>query len=357
MDDKLLRMAVAMAMGSFAGWAAARAGMPLPWMLGPMIVLTILATANAPIAAPMPLRPFVVPVIGVMLGSRIDAQVLSAAGQWGLTLALLVPFMIIAAAGAFLYYRAIAKFDPITAFFAAMPGGLADMVLMGEAAGGDERRIALAHASRVLLVVLFVGSFFGFALDIRSGAGNGAYVPISQLSLADALWLSLAAALGAFLGRRLRLPAGPLFGPMLLSGALHVTGLVTLPPPTLLVNFAQIVLGTVIGCRFLNTPARMVAMNVGYAVGATLIMLCITVAFAALVARLTGVQIAQAFLAYSPGGLTEMSLLALAMGAEVAYVSVAHVARIALVIFGAPLAFRLLGIRQAPADQPIRSDA
>ena len=44
-------------------------------------------------------------------------------------------------------------------------------------------------------------------------------------------------------------------------------------------------------------------------------------------------------LAFSPGGLAEMSLLALAMGQDVAYVSVLHVVRIALVIGGAGVVF------------------
>ena len=58
----------------------------------------------------------------------------------------------------------------------------------------------------------------------------------------------------------------------------------------------------------------------------------------------------QTFLAYSPtrllayslGGLAEMSLLSLAMGQDVAYVSVMHVARLTLVIGAATPLFRVL---------------
>ena len=62
--------------------------------------------------------------------------------------------------------------------------------------------------------------------------------------------------------------------------------------------------------------------------------------FAALLGPLTGTPLAAGVLAYSPGGLTEMSLLALAMGQDVAFVSTMHIARIVMVIFGMPLAFR-----------------
>ncbi len=53
----------------------------------------------------------------------------------------------------------------------------------------------------------------------------------------------------------------------------------------------------------------------------------------------------QGFLAYSPGGLTEMSLLALAMGQDVAFVTTIHLVRILLVIGGAALLWRLLAGR------------
>ena len=71
-------------------------------------------------------------------------------------------------------------------------------------------------------------------------------------------------------------------------------------------------------------------------------MLVVALAFALIVSRLTGVHMSQTFLAYSPGGLAEMSLLALAMGQDVAYVSVMHVVRLTLVIGAATPLFRVL---------------
>ena len=71
-------------------------------------------------------------------------------------------------------------------------------------------------------------------------------------------------------------------------------------------------------------------------------MVLIALATAVTVARLTGLELSQTFLAFSPGGLPEMSLLALAMGADIAFVATLHIARITLVIAIAPLVFKLL---------------
>jgi len=46
-------------------------------------------------------------------------------------------------------------------------------------------------------------------------------------------------------------------------------------------------------------------------------------------------------LAYSPGGLAEMSLVALAMNADIAYVASHHLVRISVVMALAPILFRL----------------
>ena len=336
------RPALALAVGIGSGVLANRMAVPLPWMLGPMIGNTIAAMARAPITAPMVLRPIVIPIIGVMLGSGLNPHVLAQAMHWWPTLLMLVPFLAVAGAISYLFYRRVGGFDPVTAFFASMPGGLNDMVILGSAAGGDERRIALAHSVRILVVIVFVVLFFGLVLGVASSRQSRPYVGFGVLGPTDVAWLVATGLAGVPLGKLLRLPAAPMLGPMILSGAAHIIGVVEVPPPTILIIGAQIVLGTVIGCRFAGSRVRDIGRDMVLGAISSTLMILVAVSFAALLAGLTGTDLRQAFLAYSPGGLTEMSLLALAMGQEVAYVSISHVARIMVVIFGAPLIFRAI---------------
>ena len=44
-------------------------------------------------------------------------------------------------------------FDFATSYYSAMPGGLQDMLLFGEEAGGDVRALSLIHATRVMVIV------------------------------------------------------------------------------------------------------------------------------------------------------------------------------------------------------------
>ena len=50
----------------------------------------------------------------------------------------------------------------------------------------------------------------------------------------------------------------------------------------------------------------------------------------------------EAFLAFAPGGQAEMTVLAIVSGAELGYVVLHHIARILLVILGAPVLVRIL---------------
>jgi hypothetical protein len=342
------RQVLALGLGAGAGYAAYRAGMPLPWMLGPMLANTIAAIGRAPVAGPVWARPYVVPVIGVMLGSAVTAEVFSQLGEWGVTLLLMLPFLFVAAGLSFLIYRRLGGYDRVTAFYSAMPGGLNEMLLAGIDAGGHERRIAVAHASRILIVVLCIGLYFGFVLGVRPGAGGvRPWIGLDALGWLDWAVLAACALIGAPLGKVLRIPAGNVLGPMILSAVAHVFHLVEIAPPTLIVNSAQIVLGTVIGCRFLGSALREIGLDLRLGLMSSVSMMTVAVIFAQITGALTGTPPSQVFLAYSPGGLTEMSLLALAMGQDVAYVSVMHILRILLVIGIAPSVFKRFALPRA----------
>lgn len=332
-----------MSIGLACGIMAYFAGLPLPWMLGPMIGNTVAAMLRAPIQAPGKLRLFVIPVVGVMLGSSVTAAIFGQLGNWVLTLIILPVFLAFAAAVSFVVYRRIGRYDPVTAFYSAMPGGLNEMLILGGEAGGDERRIALAHAARILIVIIFVALFFGLVLGVSSGTRGAAdWITLDALTPADYLILGTCAAAGAWLGRQIGLPAAPVFGPMILSGIAHIAGWVTVAPPTLFVIAAQITIGTVIGTRFAGATLTEIRRDLTLAMIAALAMLAIAVGFAEIIALANGIPLSQAFLAYSPGGLTEMALLALALEQDVAYVSVMHVIRITLVIAIAPFVFRVV---------------
>ncbi len=94
--------------------------------------------------------------------------------------------------------------------------------------------------------------------------------------------------------------------------------------------------------RFAGTPAREVLRALVTGAGLTAIMLGTAAGFALLVNALTGAAMPAAILAFSPGGLPEMTLMALALGVDIAFVATHHVVRILIIVTLAPLLFRTL---------------
>ncbi|MDN2565543.1 AbrB family transcriptional regulator [Aquibium sp. A9E412] len=339
----LLRAALALALGTAGGAAFAWLDMPLPWMLGAMALSTLAALLSLPVSSPMAVRPPMSAVLGVLLGAAFTPELFSQVLRWGPTIAGLAVFVATAGAAATLYFRYVARMDWTTAYFAGMPGGLVEMVLAAEDRGGDTRTIALIHSARVFLIVFAIPFLVGILEGGLPRGGGFSKLEPGGFGLADLAWLVGCAAGGLWLGRRLRLPAAPLMGPLILSAAAHGAGLTTFVPPDSLVATAQVVIGTTIGCRFLGTPARRIVVVLAYSLGATAIFAAFTLAFAFALGWLTGMRPAPIVLAYSPGGVAEMGLIALALQVEIAFVTVHHILRLIMVMAFAPALFRLLG--------------
>jgi len=335
-------MTLALAIGAAGGLLFAWAGLPLPWMMGAMLATTIASVAGANIRIEYRLRMAMIGVLGVMLGSAFKPQLLDQIGEWAVSIAGLLVYAIVAAWLVTWYFRKAAGYDAVTSYFAASPGGLNEMVIVGREMGGDDRVIALTHSARILLVVMTLPFLFRLFSEYTPAAGllpRGGSIDMPALD-----WLILAgcAVIGAAIAQRLKIPAAILIGPMILSAGIHVAGVTQATPPSLLVATAQVVLGSGIGCRFAGTAVREIVRIVGISIGSTVILLVLGVAFGLALEQLTGVPWFVLVLAYAPGGLAEMSLVALALGRDVAFVATHHIFRIGFIVILAPLAFRLM---------------
>jgi len=343
-------MVLALAIGTAGGLLFHWLRLPLAWMIGAMVFVTVVASAGIPVGMSYRLRSVMIAVLGVMLGSAFTPEIVGHMARWSGSVAALFGYVAIGTALCMAYYRRIAGYDPVTAYFAAAPGGLSEMILMGHAMGGDERAISLSHGARILLIVLIVPFGFRWLGGYEPGAPMGAAA--STVPLADLAILAACGLLGFFLARLARLPSAALVGPMFLSAGVHLAGLTDSRPPAEAIALAQIVIGTGVGCRFAGIAPLRIVKALGLAVGATLILLAVSAAFAAGLGPAVGMPLPGVFLAFAPGGLAEMSLIALALGVDVAYVSTHHVVRIFIIVTLAPLAFRLLRRHQPPHPPP-----
>jgi uncharacterized protein len=336
------KILLALVIGTAGGWLANHFQVPLAWMLGAMTATTVAAMSGLPVALPVVYRTAMIAVLGVMLGSGFAPEILDRLGSWTISLLGLAAYTLVVTGVVAIFLRRVAGYDPITAYFSAAPGGLSEMVIVGAANGGDERIISLTHTSRILLVVLTLPFLMQLIFGYTPGPRPSGGIPLAEAQPFDMLVLTFCGVAGFFLAKLARLPAAAILGPMIFSAAFHLAGLTEAKPPTELVAAAQVVVGTTIGCRFAGVAMKLVGHTILASVGSTIILVASSLAFAALLSPLTGLPTIGIFLAYAPGGVAEMSLIALALSIDAALVATHHIVRIFLIVVCTPLLFRLL---------------
>ena len=173
---------------------------------------------------------------------------------------------------------------------------------------------------------------------LAAALGKLAWTP---LSLGDTALLASCAVAGPALGRALRIPARFLVGPMLLSAAVHVGGATAARPPAALLAAAQVVVGAAVGCRFVGVRPSSLGRVAAAAGTVAATQLGVAAAFAAAASAASGTPWPLLMLAYSPGGITEMTLTSIALGFDAAFVATHHVVRIIAITTLTPIAFAL----------------
>lgn len=347
-----LRAMVIGAVGVGAFWALS---LPLPFLLGPMFACLAAALAGARLSGVGVLSPAMRTVLGVAAGATVTPELVGRLGDFAVSLALAPLFILSIMALGYPYFRRVAGFDPTTAYYAAAPGGLQDMIYFGQEAGGDVRALSLVHATRVLAIVtimpILMTTVWGLSLDRPPGA-PAASLPPHELGI-----MLLCAVVGWLGGKRIGLFGAAILGPMALAALASLTDVLHGRPPSEAIIAAQFFIGMSVGVHYVGVTLEELRRVVAVALGFCAALAVLSVAFASVVAGLGAAPVVEATLAFAPGGQAEMVLLAIIIGADVAYVVALHVSRLVVVIAGAPLLARVAAARKSDAAQPGSSES
>ncbi len=345
--EQLRRLAETLGFAAAGGVTLGLLGLPAGWLSGAIMTAGAAALAGRPLTVPTLLTRSIFVLIGISLGAVVTPETLTGMAHYPLSIALLIVAMICVSVAGTAYLYWVHRWHLLSAYLASSPGGMSQVLVIAAELGADLRGVAIVQTLRV--VIIAVGLPAGLSLAGLAGAamrrGNG---PLTWAVGGELAILVAAATVAALVAYRIRFPGGLLFGALFASAALHGSGLIHAVVPPWVANVAMVTLGGVIGARFANTPLRLLANYLGAAFGAFALSVVIATAFGAVLIGWLALPVPEVVIAYAPGSVDAMMLLALALHLDPVYVGAHHVMRIMFVSLILPLVARRLA--RVPAD-------
>ena len=343
-----MQLLITLAIAVVGGLLAKKCRVPAGAMIGAMIAVAAFNIITGEAFLPSEVKVIVQIIAGIFIGVGVRKKDVLALKR------MLLPAVIAVAAvilltfvmGMLLFY--FTDFDLVTALFSCAPGGLVDITLISYDMGADTSIVSVLQLVRLMSVMaLFppaISRIVRFyekrnntanggkpALSTSSEDGETAAEPTNHHGVKEML---LTFAVGGFfgvLGWLSGVPAGTIVFSMVGVAAQNILfGNAYMPAPVK--TGAQICSGTLIGEGI--TMAAVVGLQdavipalcflVGY--------LLISIFLSLLLFRFTKLDIGTAFFCCAPGGLSDLTLIAGDLGADVAKVTVFQLLRSVSVI-------------------------
>ena len=341
--------------------------LPVGAMLGSMAaVIAFNVLVEPPIVMPTHLQFLLQLAAGPMIGARIVMGNIYALRKAIFPAVLMIVTLIILNIIFGLIIFRFSSMDLATALFATAPGGMMDMAIISMQFDANPAHVALLQLSRLMFIFIFMVPFFRKAIRKmkKSDKANAVQTEVkltnsmaySKSTPAEVQAMSgikksirykyffITFISGAALGLPLHfigVPAGAMIGAMIGAAAYNIISNKAYFPPGLR-SPIQIIAGIFIGMRLDRTSLFSL-----YELGIPLLILfatviAMTVCSAFVMHKIGKLDASTSLLSSTPGGLTEMAMLADDINADSAKVAVLQTARLITVIVLFPTILALL---------------
>ena len=327
------------------GWGFLALNIPAPFLMGSLFGVWIFGSIFKSSRQYLGVaRWFHVPVIfglGALIGANFRADMLTQISQWGGTVLIMVVTTVLVSCIGYIFLNKFKGYEPRLAFLCCIPGGQAEALALARDAVDQDYVVALFHLVRVVFV--FVSMPLLLAVlegDLAVEASNIALQEMPSIFDLDnqKIVAFFATAFGGFLlARWCRVPMPHLLGPMGLSSLFHVIGWVELPRVHEFVLLAQLAIGGGVGARLARVPFTEVIEHLKIASINTLMILAAYLSAASTITFYGNAEFLTTWMAFVPGGLYEVTLLALLFGFDVAFVAFHHTVRVVMIFMSMPL--------------------
>ena len=212
------------------------------------------------------------------------------------------------------------------AVLASVPGALSTVLAVAADRKAEVASIAIVQNFRLFVLIALLPSL---VVASGGGANTGALIgegmPVE--SPGGMAFILLGGLILGALFKRLKVAAPILLGATLVSSVSHGTQWVTGVIPPVIATGGLVLIGLFIAERFRNIQRSTLRRALVAALGSFTVGMVVAALFAALAAWLAGVSFANGLVAFAPGGLEAMTVLALILGLDPLYVGIHHLVR------------------------------
>jgi uncharacterized protein len=318
-------------------------GIPAAWLSGSVIAAVLWIAASQPRPLPKPAADAAMLISGATMGASITPEALAAMSRYPSSLAILVVGVFAIAGASALWLMRISGWQRDDAVLASVPGALSTVLAVAADRRADVASIAVVQSFRLFVLIALLP---GFVVSVGGGAAGPMLLGEGQPVMSPA-GLALVLVGGLALGvvfERLRVAAPILLGATVVSTALHVTGRTPGVVPPVIATGGLVLIGIFIAERFGNLNRASLRKLIPAALGSFAVGMVVAAAFSGLAAWLAQVSYANALVAFAPGGLEAMMVLALILGLDPLYVGIHHIARFLGIGFFVP--FVIAGLQR-----------
>ena len=313
---------------------------PLAWMLGPMIITSISALAGLKIKMPKIALSSVLIILGLYIGNQIDQNLFNQMTNWIWTSVIMIIYIIICILIVAKYLQKYSGYGEKASIFSAAPGALGPLLILAENEKTDISQVATSHLIRLIIIITLIPFIIvNNAVSENPITNNFEYMSQNHL---DLLFLVLASIIFILIFDKIRVPAAILSGTLFASGLLQITDFATYKLPDASINFCLLILGASVGCKFAEKSVKEIVNNSLHSLVATIILILLGLIAAFVATFVVDTNILTLILSFSPGGIYEVAVIAIAFDLEPDFVAFHHIIRLLFILFTVPLILKIL---------------
>ena len=312
---------------------------PLAWFLGPMIVTSIAALSGLKILMPKIVLSFILIILGLHIGNYIDQNLFNQIINWIWTSFIMLIYIIICILVVAKYLQKFSGYSKKASIFSAAPGALGPLMILAENEKTDLSQVATSHLIRLIIIITVIP--FIIVNNTNTDVlviDNFDYMSQNHLNL---ILLIIASFFFIFIFDKIKVPAALLSGTLFASGLLQITDIASYRLPDETVNFCLLILGSSVGCKFAEKTVKEIANNSLHSIVATTILVVLGLLAAYVATFFVDTNILTLILSFSPGGIYEVAVIAIAFDLDPDFVAFHHIIRLLFILFTVPIILRI----------------